>query len=229
MDKRAFFKVGYGLYVVGSTDGERFNGQIANALVQVTADPIEVAVSINKQNLTHEFISKSRVFAVSVLSIDTPLSFVGRFGFRSGRELDKFEGVKYKTGATGAPIVLDNAVAYFDVEVFDELDVGTHTIFVGKVVEAEVLSDGEPMTYAYYHAVKCGKTPRTAATYIEEKETAEVEGMDRYVCTLCGYVYDPAAGDPDGEIEPGTAFADLPEDWVCPVCGAKKDKFEKEG
>jgi flavin reductase (DIM6/NTAB) family NADH-FMN oxidoreductase RutF len=228
MDERALFKVSYGLYVVSSTDGERFNGQIANALAQVTAEPIEVAVSVNKQNLTHEFISKSRVFAVSVLSIDTPLSFVGHFGFRSGRELDKFAEVEYKTGATGAPVVLDNAVAYYEVEVFDELDVGTHTIFVGKVIEAEVLSDGEPMTYAYYHAVKRGKTPRTAATYIEEKKPVEVEGMDRYVCTVCGYVYDPAVGDPDGGIEPGTAFEDLPDDWVCPVCGSGKEVFEKE-
>jgi flavin reductase (DIM6/NTAB) family NADH-FMN oxidoreductase RutF/rubredoxin len=228
MDERALFKIGYGLYVVSSTDGKRFNGQIANALAQVTAEPIEVAVSINKQNLTHEFIIKSRVFAVSVLSIDTPLSFIGRFGFRSGREFDKFEGAAYKTGATGVPVVLDNAVAYFEVEVFDELDLGTHTVFVGKVVEAELLNDGEPMTYAYYHAVKGGKTPKTAATYIEEKKTVEVKGMDRYVCTVCGYVYDPAVGDPDGGIEPGTAFEDLPEDWVCPVCGASKDEFKEE-
>jgi flavin reductase (DIM6/NTAB) family NADH-FMN oxidoreductase RutF/rubredoxin len=228
MDERALFKISYGLYVVSSMDGDRFNGQIANALIQVTAEPIEVAVSLCKQNLTHDLVMKSKVFAVSVLSIDTPLSFIGRFGFRSGRDVDKFVDVNYKVGATGAPVVTDNAVSYLEVEVFDELDAGTHTIFVGKVIEAGLLNDGEPMTYAYYHAVKRGKTPKTAATYTEEKKTPEVKGMDRYVCTVCGYVYDPAVGDADGGIEPGVAFEDLPDDWVCPVCGATKDKFEIE-
>lgn len=228
MDERALCKLGYGLYVVSSTADGKMNGQIANALAQVTAEPIEVAVSLNKQNLTYEYIRESRVFAASVLSIDTPLSFVGRFGFKSGRDLDKFEGVDYKVGVTGAPVVLENAVAYFEAEVFGELGVGTHVIFVGNVVEAEVLSDGEPMTYAYYQAVKRGKTPKTAATYIEGLESVGVKGMDRYVCTVCGYVYDPAVGDPDAGVKPGTVFEKLPDDWVCPVCGAGKSEFEKE-
>jgi len=228
MDERALFKVGCGLYIVSSTSDGRLNGQVANALVQVTAEPIAVAVSINKLNLTYEYIANSRVFAVSVLSVDTPLGFIGRFGFRSGREFDKFEGVKYKTGVTGAPVALDNAVAYFEVEVKDKLDVGTHTVFVGEVVEAEVLNGAEPLTYAYYHAVKRGKTPKTAATYIKDKKMPDVKVTGRYVCTVCGYVYDPAAGDPENGVAPGTPFEDVPDDWTCPVCGATKDKFEKE-
>jgi flavin reductase (DIM6/NTAB) family NADH-FMN oxidoreductase RutF/rubredoxin len=219
--------------VVTSKKDGRINGQIANTVFQVTAEPPRVAVSINKNNLTHEFIKESRVFAASVLCQDTPLTFIGRFGFKSGRDIDKFEGLNYKTGETGAPIVLDNAVSYLEARVTKEMDVGTHTIFVGEVVSADVISEKVCMTYDYYHQIKGGKTPKAAATYVEETEVAEkrkeaAPKMAKYKCTVCGYIYDPEKGDPDGGIEPGTAFEDIPDDWVCPVCGAAKDQFEKE-
>ncbi|MEM3465615.1 MAG: flavin reductase family protein, partial [Candidatus Jordarchaeales archaeon] len=133
-----------------------------------TADPPTIAVRINKQNLTHEFIRKSGVFSVSILTRDTPLKFIGIFGFRTGKEIKKFENVKYKLGVTGAPIVLENTVGYVEAKVVSSVDVGTHTIFIGRVVDAEILNDAEPMTYAYYHEVKQGKTPEKAATYIKE-------------------------------------------------------------
>jgi len=157
----------YGLYVIGSQKGDRLNGQIANTVFQVTSEPPTIAVSINKQNLTHEFISESRVFTASILTQDTPLSFIGHFGFKSGREADKFKDVKYKLGETKAPIVLDHSLAYLEAKVIHQVDVGTHTIFIGEVVGADVLGEGEPMTYAYYHQVKRGTTPKTAPSYIK--------------------------------------------------------------
>ena len=107
----------------------------------------------------------------------------------------------------------------------DEVEVGTHTIFAGELVGADVIKEGEPMTYAYYHQVKRGTTPKTAPSYIEEKK--EVAKVPKYKCTVCGYIYDPELGDPDGGIKPGTPFDEIPADWVCPVCGAAKDEFER--
>jgi flavin reductase (DIM6/NTAB) family NADH-FMN oxidoreductase RutF len=169
MDLKALHKLGYGLYIVSSIKGDRLNGQTANAVFQITSEPPAIAVSINKSNLTHEFIKESKVLGVSVLSQDTPLSFIGKFGFNSGRDTDKFSDTGYKIGESGAPLVTDNALALLEARVNKEVDVGTHTIFIGEVVGAEVIREGEPMTYAYYHQVKRGTTPKTAPVYIKEK------------------------------------------------------------
>jgi len=226
MNHKALHTISYGLYVIASRDGDRLNGQIANTVVQITSEPPTIAVSINKSNLTHQFITASRVLTASVLSQDTPLAFIGHFGFKSGRDIDKFEGISYKTGETQAPVVTDNTLAYLEARVTQELDVGTHTIFVGELAGAEVLREGEPMTYAYYHRVKRGTTPKTAPSYVEEKKVKAVK-TPKYRCTVCGYIYDPELGDPDGGIAPGTPFEEIPDDWVCPVCGAAKSQFEK--
>jgi len=226
MNPTALFKISYGLYVISSRDGDKFNGQIANTAIQVTSEPASISVTLNKKNLTHEFVSKSGLFSVSVLAQDTPLNFIGHFGFKSGRDANKFEGVSYKIGETGVPVVTENSVAYFECKVVSQLDVGTHTVFVGQVVDAEVLKEGEPMTYAYYHVVKRSTTPKTAPSYVEEKKE-EKPVMSKYECTVCGYIYDPALGDPDGKIPPGTPFEKLPETWTCPVCGAQKSDFKK--
>jgi flavin reductase (DIM6/NTAB) family NADH-FMN oxidoreductase RutF len=167
MNLMALYNLSYGLYVVSSRKGDRFNGQIANTVFQVTSEPPTVAVSINKQNLTHEFINNSKVFTASVLSKDTPLSFIGHFGFKSGREVDKLKGINYKLGESKAPIVLDHSLAYLEAKVINQVDVGTHTIFIGELVGADILSEAEPMTYAYYHQVKRGTTPKTAPSYIK--------------------------------------------------------------
>jgi rubredoxin len=116
-------------------------------------------------------------------------------------------------------------LAYVEAEVINEADAGTHTIFLGRLVEAETLRTGEPMTYAYYHEVKRGSTPKTAPTFIKEEK--KVKKAAKYRCTVCGYIYDPEEGDPDGGIAPGTSFEQIPDDWVCPVCGARKDQFER--
>jgi len=226
MNLKALHKLGYGIYVIGSRKGDRLNGQIANTVFQITSEPPTIAVSINKNNLTHDFIRTSRVFIASVLCQDTPLSFIGRFGFKSGRDIDKLDGVKYEIGETKAPVVTENAVSYIEAKVTKEVDVGTHTIFIGEVVGADVISEKTPMTYEYYHQIKRGTTPKTAPSYVEEK--AEVAPkMAKYKCSVCGYIYDPEKGDPDGGIKPGTPFEEIPDDWVCPVCGAAKSEFEK--
>jgi len=228
VDLKALRKIGYGLYIISSKKDNRFNGQIANTVFQTTSEPPTVAVCINKQNLTHEFIKESGVFVASVLAIETPMKFIGQFGFKSGREIDKFKDVRYRVGVTGAPIVLENTISYLEAEVINSSDVGTHTIFIGRIVNADIIKEGEPMTYAYYHEVKKGKSPKTAPTYIREEKPMEAKKMEKYVCTVCGYIYDPEAGDADSGIKPGTPFEELPDDWVCPICGAGKDDFEKE-
>jgi flavin reductase (DIM6/NTAB) family NADH-FMN oxidoreductase RutF/rubredoxin len=229
MDPKALYKIGYGMYIVGSKKGDKINAQIANTVVQITSAPPTLAISINKKNLTWEYINESKVFSVSVLVQDTPLSFVGQFGFKSGRDINKFEGVKHKIGQTGSPVVLDNMVSYLEAKVIQSVDVGTHTIFIGEVVEGEVLSDKPSLTYEYYRQVKQGTTPKTAPSYVEVKKEVSQPASDmaKYKCKICGYIYDPAVGDPDGGIKPGTAFKDIPENWTCPVCGAQKSEFEK--
>jgi flavin reductase (DIM6/NTAB) family NADH-FMN oxidoreductase RutF len=171
MEPKTFHKLGYGLYVVSSRKDKRLNGQIANTVFQITSKPPTIAVSINKKNLTHNFILESKLFTVSILSTETPMKFIGRFGFKSGREIDKFESLDYQAGVTGTPIVLENSIGYLEAEVINTLDVGTHVVFVGKVVDAQILKDGEPMTYAYYHKVRGGKTPKAAPTYIDQEGT----------------------------------------------------------
>ncbi len=228
MDQRALHKLSYGVYIVTSGKEDKCNGQIANVVFQVTSQPPTIAVAINKQNFTHEHIKNSNVFAVSVLSKNTPLQLIGNFGFRCGRDADKFEGVKFKNGKTGTRVVLDHAIAYLEAEVIKEVDAGSHTIFIGNVVDAQVLNDEEPMTYAYYHEVKRGATPKTAPTYSVKAEPEEVKIEMKYRCTVCGYIYDPEKGDPDSGIPAGTPFEKLPDSWVCPLCGATKEQFEKE-
>jgi flavin reductase (DIM6/NTAB) family NADH-FMN oxidoreductase RutF len=168
MNPKVLHKISYGLYAVCSKNEDKINGQIANAILQVTAEPKTIAVSINKQNLTHNYIEKSKVFSVSVLSEKTSMKFIGTFGFKSGREINKFINVKYKIGKTKTPIILDNTLAYFESRLINKIDVGTHTIFIGNVEDGEILTEENPMTYDFYHKVKGGYSPKTAPTYSVE-------------------------------------------------------------
>lgn len=226
MNREACYSLSYGIYIVCSKKEGRFNGQTNNTVFQITNDPITIAACINRKNLTHDYIKSSEKFTVSVLSIKTPLSMIGRFGFKSGRDIDKLKGIKTIIGKTGIPIIVENAVSYLEAEVKNSLEDATHTIFVGEVVEGDVLSHEDPMTYAYYHEVKRGTEPENAPLFRAKKKKEE-KTMSKYECTVCGYVYDPNEGDPDNGIAAGTAFEDLPDDWVCPMCGAPKDDFEK--
>ncbi|MGD0779767.1 MAG: flavin reductase family protein [Dehalococcoidales bacterium] len=170
MNLNALHKIGYGMYIVGSHKDSKLNGQIANTVFQITSEPPTVAVSINKQNLTHEYIKASKVFSASMLSQAAPLPFIGGFGFKSGRDTDKLKNVNYKVGQTGSPVVTDNSTAYLEAEVVQEIDAGTHTIFIGKVVAAEILNEEPCMTYEYYYQVKRGTTPKTAPSYIAKEK-----------------------------------------------------------
>ena len=237
MDKKALFKLSYGLYLISSKKGEgkeiKFNGQIANAVLQVSNDPIQILIALNKNNLTTEYILESEVFSVSTLSTDTPMKFIGRFGFKSGKEINKFENIEYKIIKDSIPVITENSVAYIGCEVVKSIDVGTHYLLIGKMIDGEILQQGkEVMTYAYYHKVKNGLTPPNAPNFINDKNIedkdnkAKEDKMKKYRCTVCGYIYDPEKGDPDSGIAPGTPFEDIPDDWVCPVCGVSKSEFE---
>lgn len=231
MDLKALHKISYGLYIIGSKNKEKINGQIANSIFQVTSEPPTIAVSINKKNLTHSCIENCKLFSISALSEKAPMNFIGNFGFKSGRNHDKFKDINYKLSDEKIPIVLDYTTAYFNLSLIKKIDVSSHTIFIGKVTDANILANDPVMTYEYYHVCKGGKSPKTAPTYLKSIDNKIKKGgkkMDRYVCNVCGYVYDPEKGDPDNGINPGTKFEDLPKDWVCPICGASKDQFEKE-
>jgi ferric-chelate reductase [NAD(P)H] len=165
LDIQALNKINYGMYIVSTSFDGVSNGQVANTLFQATAQPVRVVTSINKLNYTHELLLKSRKFTASILSIDTPLIFIGRFGFKTGREVKKFEGINSITAANGCPVPTDYCAAYIEATVINTLDVGSHTLFIADVTEATVLSQAELLTYSDYHLIKGGKTPKNAATY----------------------------------------------------------------
>ena len=141
MNRAALHKISYGIYIVTSGQDGKFNGQIVNSMFQVTSNPATVAISVNKENYTHELIKLSRKFVISILSEAAPMNFIGLFGFKSGRAVNKLQNTKTKIGVTGVPIVLENAISYIEAELESELDCGTHTIFVGRVVGADVISN----------------------------------------------------------------------------------------
>ena len=232
MNRKALHKISYGMYILSSKRGSEFNGQIVNAVIQATSKPTTLIVCVNHENLTHEFIEESKVFTLSVLSVDAPMKLIGNFGFKCGRDFDKFEGLDFKIGQNGVPIVLDSTVAFLECKLINKMKLETHSIFLGEILNGDILSDKDPMTYGYYHEVKGGKISKNAPHFIgveeENKIKIKKEGTpDKYVCTVCGYVYDPEVGDPDSGIKPGTSFESLPDSWVCPVCGVPKEKFEK--
>jgi len=232
LDLESLFTLSYPMCIISSKKSGRFDGCIVNTVFQIVPEPPMLAVSVNLQSLTHEYITNSKVFTISVLAENTPLDFIGKFGFRSGKDIDKFEQVKYKIGQNGVPIVLDNVTSYIEAEVVKSIDIKTHTLFIGKITACQTIDDSKiPMVYTYYRDVKGGRTPRTAATYIEKKKTKEklkkgARKMKSYKCLMCGYIYDPAVGDPENGVEAGTDFEDLPDDWICPDCGVGKDEFE---
>jgi len=241
MDLNVLHNIHCGMFVVSSEKLGKFNGQIANTVFQVTSEPATIAISINKQNLTHEFIEASKRFSVSILSEDATLNFIGKFGFKSGRSTDKFKDTAFKILDNGLPVVIDYAIGCFSVKVVNTFDCGTHTLFLGEILASEMLKAGKPMTYAFYHQEKRGSTPQSAPTFIKnESFAADSDGGRlgtnflkeknlKYRCVICNYIYDPATGDPDGGIAPGTPFDKIPDNWVCPVCGADKSQFVLEG
>lgn len=234
MNTEAYYRITYGLYVVSTADGQKLNGYISNTVFQVTANPAQFAISCSKDNFTAAMINHSKVFAISALADDASADMISMFGYKSGRDVEKFKGYNYITGKTGAPILLDDSLAWFECEVVQTIDTGTHLLFIGTVVDGDLLEPtGRPLTYANYREKRKGSAPKNAPTYIDPEllktplPDADVKKYETWECTVCGHIYDPAEGDPDSGIIPGTLFEDIPDDWSCPVCGAGKDDFIK--
>ena len=196
-DMTALFKIGYGLYVVTSNDGKKDNGFICNTVMQLTSSPARVSVTINKANYSHETIKATGKMNVNCLTTSTPFSVFENFGFRSGRDADKFEGLDVKHSENGLAVLTENLNAYISLEVEQYLDLDSHGMFICKVTDAEVVDNSESMTYAYYHA--------------NVKPKPQPQKKKGFVCKICGYIHE---GD------------ELPEDFICPICKHPASDFE---
>lgn len=206
MDNKAFFKLSYGLYVVSSNCNGKDSACIANTFVQVTAEPAQVCITLNKNNFTTKLIEASGVYNVGVLLDEVDMDVIRRFGFQSGKDFDKFEGIEYFIDEQNVKQISKAIAASFSVKVNATLDVGTHIMFVGKVVDCQVLDDREVLTYANYHDKKKGTTPKNASSYQPD------EKKHGWKCTVCGFVLEQD---------------ELPDDYICPVCKQPASVFVK--
>jgi len=196
-DMTALFKIGYGLYVVTSNDGKHDNGLIVNTVTQVSDSPNRIAVNINKANYSHHVIKQTGILNVNCLSTEAPFSVFERFGFQSGRNVDKFEGFTPIKSDNGLAILTKYINAAISLKVEDYVDLGSHGMFICSVTEARVMSNVDTMTYTYYQK--------------NVKPKPKTEGKKGYVCKVCGYIYE---GD------------ELPEDFICPLCKHGVSDFE---
>ncbi len=235
----------YGLYLIAAEHNGQKTGYIANTAFQVTSQPPQVAISCHKDNFSTRIILDSAAFSLSVLKKEVNMKIIGDFGFMSSAEMSKFSGINFLKGSSGAPIVTDSAVAWFDCKVTQSVDLGSHYLIIGEVIDSDILLDEEPLTYQYYREKYKMFSPKNSPTYIEKSKLEEnaqtifveekpgetdVTYFDgkRYICAICGFVYDPEEGDPTMGIAPGTPFEELPEDYRCPVCNAGKEYFQEE-
>ena len=193
----ALFNIGYGLYVVTAKDGDKDNGCIVNAVTQLTDKKLRVAVTINKQNLTHDMVKNTGICNVNCLSEETPFEIFEYFGFQSGRDVEKFVSPNLQRSENGL-VTLPYTNSFFSLKVEQEVDLDSHTLFICEVTEAQVLSNKPTMTYTYYHK--------------NVKPQPKMTSSKGWVCTICGYVY-------EGE--------ELPPDFICPLCKHSVDAFEK--
>ena len=232
IDTAAFRSMSYGLYVLSTKQGGKLAGCIVNTFLQVTSKPARVSVAVNKENHTVGAILEAGRFEATVLSESASMELIGRFGFKSSADIDKFADTPHAFDPAGIPYVTESAVAHVGARVIDSIDVGTHYLIIGEVESAEVLSAEPPMTYAYYHQVKGGKTPPKASSFIpkddvpaaaeepatapaaEEPATAPEPAKPRigWRCRICGYVVE---------------MDELPDDYKCPMCGMGRDMFER--
>ena len=216
MDITTLFNLSYGLYIIGAKDDARNIGCVVNTVSQSTSKPVTLTVCIHKDNYTNACIKKTKEFAASILSERVDESIISVFGFSSGKDRDKFSGIPYGLTPSGMPYVKEGITGYIQCRVIDFVDNHTHTIFIAEVQEAENVSREPPMTYAYYHKVIKGKTPKNASSYVAEEHEAQPAGASgSYKCSVCGYHY------PGSKEE----FAQLGDDYQCPVCGVAKSMF----
>ena len=211
IENAALNQISYGLFVLSTRSGEKDNACIVNTVCQVTSNPRVITVAVNRDNYTRDLILESGVFNVSILTEEAPFSLFQEFGFRSGRDCDKFDGRDAcARSANGVYFITRFANAFLSAKVLSSTELSTHTLFLAEVTEAQKLSSIPSATYAYYHAhIK----PQT-------KKPAPSAGKT-WVCSVCGYVYD--------EAKEGTPFESLPEDWVCPLCKHPKSDFVLQG
>lgn len=217
MDKKVLWSLSYGLYAIGVEGESRPSACIVNTVFQVAADPAILAVSINRNNYTHECIVKQNRFTISVLSEDTSGAVIGALGFTSGREIDKLQNIRYKMLQEGLPVLKESICCWMLCKVLNTMETPTHTVFFAQIEAGSDRSVGKPMTYEYYHQVIKGRAPKNAPTYQPLEKVTELS-TESWVCPICGYVYS----------DPETPFEDLPADWVCPICGAGKNLFQRK-
>ena len=200
--------------MITARSSDKDNGFIGNTCVQVAEKPTTLAISVQKGNLTREMIESSGIFNVSVLTEDTPFETVRHFGMQSGRNVDKFANYPgIKRSQNGLVYLTDNVNAMFSCKVIEKIDLGSHMMFIGEVTESKVLGDKPSCTYAHYHkAIKPQPKPKS--------DVKRSPDQMRYVCNVCGYVYD--------EAEEGKKWEELPEDYECPLCSVGKDQFSPE-
>ncbi len=199
INKKAFYKLSYGLYVLTAREGSKDNGCIINVAAQLTTEPQQMLISVNKQNYTHDMIVRTGLFNVSLLTESTPMSLIQHFGFQSGRDVNKFENANdAERSANGILYVPQHANAYLSGKVFQTLDLGTHTLFLAEITESVLLNNESSLTYDYYQ------------NNIKPKAAATETNKTRWVCQVCGYVYE---GD------------ELPDDFICPWCKHGKEDF----
>ena len=258
MDATAFFKLTYGLYIVCALDAEgRKVGCIANTFSQVTNDPIRASITLNKDCVTCKAVEETGKFTVSVLTVDATMDLIGRFGFNSSYNIDKFAGTPHELDESGIPYITGPAIdAHFSVDVDQTVDVGTHLLMVGLATEAEATSNVEPLTYAYYHNVLKGKTPPKAVSYIEDElaekafeeaesvvaaeaaaiEVAEAEGALAANAVEAAIEGEAAAAGASPKVVWRCTLCGyveerypdgLPDDYTCPWCGAGREMFER--
>ncbi|MBR0442813.1 MAG: flavin reductase [Clostridia bacterium] len=197
IDPSALFCIGYGLYVITCNDGQKDNGMIANTVTQVTNTPNRVAVTINKTSYSHDVIKQTGKMNVNCLSEEAPFAVFEAFGFRSGRDVNKFADCTPSRSGNGLVVLPRYINAYLSLSVEQYVDLDTHGMFICTLDKAAVVSDKATMTYTYYQA--------------NVKPKPETDKKKGYVCKICGYVYE---GDP------------LPDDFVCPWCKHGADDFE---
>ncbi|HNZ50190.1 MAG TPA: flavin reductase [Bacilli bacterium] len=208
MDLSVLYNISYGMYLLGVMDGNKPSGCIVNSVMQITSkDPI-MAISINQQNYSFSLLKKTRRFSISILSEDTDPKLISRFGFYSGKEVDKFSGFDYEMFEE-TPIITKDACGVLVCEVLSIKEAETHAVVLARLIKTKKGNHPRPLTYSYYHQVMKGKTSQYAPTFQEEKTTG------KYVCDICGYQHDR-----DIELEDDT--------FRCPVCGATKDHFYKK-
>ena len=205
MDNKALYSLSYGVFLLGTKNGEKINACITNTCFQAANGPTRIAISVIKQNLTCEMIEQSGLFSLSVLDQTCTFETIKRFGYQSGRTVNKFDGFDYETAANGCPYIKKEACAVIEAKVCSKLDLGSHMLFVAEVTDARVLGEAAPLTYADYQKNVKPKVNTASASAGPEKK---IKG---WRCKICGYEY---------------TGSELPADFECPICGHPADDFE---